>query len=416
MRSSLEILDSCLSHLEEGHTRLEFPCPLFNFSQLLDTHTPTVYWSSRDEDEEVMGFGIAESYDDEASIQRCLSSMDEWHPNTKYYGAFTFPHGGAASSLWKQWNQMTLILPRFEWRRKGKEVTFAYHSRGHGGWDEQKVDLSIPKLLKRIDVPNKDQWINNLQKAIVLMEKTELEKVVLARQTTLHCSHACPPGKVILRLKEQSPNAFHFCFTHKGESFLGASPERLYKREGLNIISEAIAGTVRRGKDTEEDFCLGAELLASQKDQWEHHLVASMLDASLKQHCHQVKRRGAPTLLKLATVQHLYTPFRGRLRAVTSDLELIRYLHPTPAIGGFPKKLASQVIRDIEPFDRGMYSGLVAWFSRSAAEFVVAIRSGLIQGDQCHLFAGAGIVAASQEELEWDEINYKLDNFMRIFS
>ncbi|MEZ4744549.1 MAG: chorismate-binding protein [Calditrichia bacterium] len=88
-------------------------------------------------------------------------------------------------------------------------------------------------------------------------------------------------------------------------------------------------------------------------------------------------------------------------------------LHPTPAVGGYPKDLALPKISELEPFDRGWYAGPIGWFSKNAAEFAVAIRSGMVYHNKLLLYAGAGIVPGSEPEKEWDELENKISNFMR---
>jgi menaquinone-specific isochorismate synthase len=106
---------------------------------------------------------------------------------------------------------------------------------------------------------------------------------------------------------------------------------------------------------------------------------------------------------------------RGTLQEGVSDAEVLDALHPTPAVGGYPRVEAFEEIRDLEPFDRGWYAGPVGWIGADSAEFAVGIRSGLVSGRKLSLFSGAGIVAGSTAEDEWTEIEQKIDDFTRIF-
>jgi menaquinone-specific isochorismate synthase len=98
-----------------------------------------------------------------------------------------------------------------------------------------------------------------------------------------------------------------------------------------------------------------------------------------------------------------------------TDAEVLRALHPTPAVGGYPGVEALEEIRALEPFDRGWYAGPVGWIGADAAEFAVGIRSGLVRGNTLALFSGAGIVAGSAPEGEWAEIEQKIGDFTRMF-
>ena len=93
---------------------------------------------------------------------------------------------------------------------------------------------------------------------------------------------------------------------------------------------------------------------------------------------------------------------------------MLRALHPTPAVGGYPKEGALEEIRSAEPFDRGWYAGPVGWIGADA-EFAVGIRSGLVRGNRLALFSGAGIVEGSVPEAEWAEIEQKISDFTGMF-
>ena len=90
-------------------------------------------------------------------------------------------------------------------------------------------------------------------------------------------------------------------------------------------------------------------------------------------------------------------------------------LHPTPAVGGYPRGEALGEIRQLEPFDRGWYAGPVGWIGAEASEFAVGLRSGLVRGRTLALFSGAGIVAGSVPDEEWTEIEQKIGDFTRMF-
>ncbi len=126
-----------------------------------------------------------------------------------------------------------------------------------------------------------------------------------------------------------------------------------------------------------------------------------------------VNEPSPPTILKLNHLQHLYNQLTGQLKEHIDDGDIINELHPTPAVGGFPREAALEQIGWLEPFDRGWYAAPVGWISEDAAEFVVAIRSGLVAGQQLHLYSGAGIVEGSSPSKEWEEIENKISNFIK---
>ena len=126
--------------------------------------------------------------------------------------------------------------------------------------------------------------------------------------------------------------------------------------------------------------------------------------------CSETQTGMAEKVLKLDKVQHLVTRFWGTPRNGISPFESLLTLHPTPAVGTHPPE-ASGLIDELEPFERGWYAGPIGWMNQTAAEFVIAIRSALINHNELHVFAGAGIVEQSDPEREWQEIDDKMANF-----
>ena len=157
---------------------------------------------------------------------------------------------------------------------------------------------------------------------------------------------------------------------------------------------------------------MGQELLNSEKELREHKYVVDNIKAALTSLCESYSVKKEASLLKLRQVQHLQTEFTGKLRAEIIDSDIIKSLHPTSAVGGFPAQSAQNRIAQCEPFDRGWYSGAVGWIGRNSAEMAVAIRSGLVKGKELKLHSGAGIVNGSTAALEWAEIESKIGSFI----
>jgi isochorismate synthase len=176
----------------------------------------------------------------------------------------------------------------------------------------------------------------------------------------------------------------------------------------------ALAGSAPRGATEEEDQRLGNELLQNLKNQEEHRVVVTTIHDVLANSCSRVWVADTPHLLKLKNIQHLETAITGSLLPGHSILEAIEDLHPTPAVGGFPRQSALAAIRAYEQLDRGWYAGPIGWIGASGnGEFAVALRSALVDGNQATLFAGCGIVAASQPESEFAESCLKLEVMLR---
>ncbi len=236
-----------------------------------------------------------------------------------------------------------------------------------------------------------------------------LEKVVLARAVRVTADRAVDPAAVLRRLAAKYSDCYLFAVDRGGRCFLGATPERLVRRAGDEVLATCLAGTARRGATPAEDAALGAELLASSKNREEHAVVARMLAAALGAVCSDLQMPATPALLRLPNLQHLYTPIQGRLKPGISLLDLVARLHPTPAVGGFPRLAALAEIRAREGMDRGWYAGPVGWLdARGDGEFAVALRSALLDGATAQAFAGCGIMGDSQPDAEYAETQIKL--------
>jgi len=246
---------------------------------------------------------------------------------------------------------------------------------------------------------------------------SHLNKIVLARKSVFDFDVELRSDALLKHLKDRTPDCFHFCFQPSEDTaFLGATPERLYKRQQQNIQSEAIAGTRPRGGNDREDTELEGQLLNSAKDALEHKYVVDAVRHALDPYCSSVRCDKTSSLRKLKGSQHLLTGFEGELREGVCDHQILASLHPTPAVAGCPTEQAVHTIKQLEPFDRGWYTGPVGYVSHDTAEFVVAIRCGLINKNQLSLYAGAGIVDGSRCEDEWNEIENKISNFIDVFN
>src|SRR5262249_44613983 len=179
--------------------------------------------------------------------------------------------------------------------------------------------------------------------------------------------------------------------------------------DGRTVRTDCLAGSTRRGANHDEDRALGEALLADRKERHEHALVVRALHDALVPFCPHLSAPETPTLLCMPNVQHLYTPLEGVIQRECNILTLVEKFHPPPACGGFPQEAALSLLRRYEPFDRRWYAGPIGWIdSRGGGEFVVAIRSALLQGCEAVLSAGCGIVAGSDPEREYEESCLKL--------
>ena len=271
-----------------------------------------------------------------------------------------------------------------------------------GEGDRASVDASVDDCYEEL-----------VASAIATIDRGEIDKVVLARRHDV--SGPIDVASVIGRLEEIYPTCAVFAFTAGDLTFFGATPEELVVLDGSSLRTTALAGTAPRGADPDDDARLAGELLASAKNRAEHEFVVDAITDKLSGLGLVDPTPSAPDVMRLARVQHLRTPVTARVerrRAGPSDMDVLRVagvLHPTPAVGGTPDDPAARFIESFESFDRGWYAAPIGWCDLDGnGELRVALRSALTDGEQTALFAGAGIVAASDPAEELAETTVKL--------
>ncbi|PLS01976.1 isochorismate synthase [Neobacillus cucumis] len=276
-----------------------------------------------------------------------------------------------------------------------------------------QINLKTPLINSKVEV-FPERWKQTVEGVVKELTKGPLKKVVLARELRLVFTSQVEAEAVLESLYQQQPASYIFAFESHGDCFIGASPERLIKKQGPEVYSTCLAGSISRGKTEEEDQILGQTLLTDQKNLIEHGFVVEMIKEALEQSCEEVILPKKPQLMKMRDIQHLYTPVIGKCGPNTSLLLLVEKLHPTPALGGLPQNLAVEKIREVEVLDRGLFGGPLGWVDyQQNGEFAVAIRSGLIQGKEASLFAGCGVVSDSKSEEEYLETALKFRPMLR---
>lgn len=289
------------------------------------------------------------------------------------------------------------------WRAHGKFRAFDYSapdfSEHAGPTDAVAVN----------EVGGAGAFQRRVARAVGMIGAGQFHKIVLARCKELAATEALHPLKVLNGLRQRFPDCYAFSFSNgRGQSFIGASPERLLRVDEGTLQTEALAGSAPRGRTASEDATLGGTLLRSEKDLHEHRLVVDSIMRRLGPLNLQAVHPDRPALRRLANVQHLHTPVQAALPPGVRLLDVLERLHPTPAVGGSPREAACAHIRDLEAFPRGLYAGPLGWIdARGGGEFFVGIRSALIDGARARVYAGNGIVAGSDPEKEFAETEVK---------
>ncbi|WP_232711302.1 MULTISPECIES: isochorismate synthase MenF [unclassified Microbacterium] len=233
----------------------------------------------------------------------------------------------------------------------------------------------------------------------------EVSKVVLARDLI----GSVPAGADLRRLVRALATGYPDVWTYAVDGIIGASPETLVTVSGGTITARVLAGTAPRGADADGDTEASVALSASGKDQDEHRFAVESVLRTLRPHTSVLTASEQPFALKLPNVWHLATDVEGIVADGVSALDLVGVLHPTAAVAGTPTAAALEVIRRIEPFDRGRYAGPVGWIDASGdGEWAIALRSAQFgEGGRISAHAGAGIVLGSDPEAELLETRMK---------
>jgi menaquinone-specific isochorismate synthase len=232
-----------------------------------------------------------------------------------------------------------------------------------------------------------------------------LDKVVLAREVRIEMSEEIDVVGVLARLRSSFPSSF----VYSVDGMIGASPELLVSRSGDVVRSHPLAGTAPRSGDPAVDARIANALVASTKDQLEHRLTIDMVHDTLLPWCSYLDEEAEPSIVAVANVQHLGTLVEGRLsKPLPSVLDLVRALHPTPAVGGHPRADALALIDELEELDRGRYAGAVGWVDADGnGRWAVALRCAQISGSSARLYAGVGVVRDSDPDAELAETQAK---------
>ncbi|MFT3781198.1 MAG: isochorismate synthase [Nibricoccus sp.] len=288
------------------------------------------------------------------------------------------------------------------WRARQKFGTFDYAA----------PDFSVDGPSDAIsvsEVGGEGSYEKAVREALKKISNGEFRKIVLARAKDLRASSAFHPLQVLNGLRQRYPDCFSFSVANgKGQSLIGATPERLVQVRNRTLLTEALAGSISRGDSASEDAALASTLLHSQKDLAEHTYVLDSIVRWLQSLGLEPSAPNRASIRRLANVQHLHTPVTAPLMANVRLLDVVSRLHPTPAVGGSPREAALPCIRKLEAFPRGLYAGAIGWINaRGEGEFFVGLRSALIDGVTARLYAGAGVVAGSEAEKEKSETELK---------
>ncbi|MEL6441712.1 MAG: isochorismate synthase [Cyanobacteria bacterium J06621_8] len=438
----------------ESTNILSFACqiprvdPLACLRKFSDSSTLSFYWENCSKQEAVAAWGVARSsYINSNSrfklaqkfVQSCFRQITRAGETNLalskpvIFCAFTF-----FSEVLKTepFPPATLFLPRWQIVKQGKNCCLIINYPLNQGQNSSSLISQLSQQVNSIDwsalgqvypSPNSslasmnreqsedpEHFKSVVKSALNSIAEGKLNKIVLAHTAEISLTKAFNLEQSLANMRSLHPDCYIFATSNgKGQNFVGASPERLLSVQNKQIVTDALAGSAPRGANNSEDLRLANLLLKNRKEKREHESVRDFIMASLQSI--GLKPQQLPMqLLKLSNIQHLWTPIYADLPGDIQPLEVVELLHPTPAVAGVPSEVACEQILAYEKFERSLYAAPLGWVDEDGnCEFIVGIRSALIDGDRATLYAGSGIVSGSNPDKEFAEIQLKLQSVLK---
>ena len=421
--------------------------PLACFKKLGHSDTLNFYWENCSKHEAVAAWGVTVrgNTNPNERFSSAQNLIQTWFKQITREGAnnlaigkpsvfcgFTFfNHVDAAEPF----RSGTLFLPRFQIVKKNKNCCLIINFPLQQPEYKSQVITKIEQYIDAIDWSDLEQLAENenclrstdrqqtqdpnyfksvVESALDSIAAGELSKIVIAHTTEIESEVPFDPIESLSNLRELHPDCYIFSTSNGlGQNFVGASPERLLSVQNQQLVTDALAGSAPRGGNNTEDLHLANLLLKNRKEKREHHAVRNFIIDRLKGI--GLKPQQLPLqILKLSNIQHLWTPIYAHLPAEIEPLEIVELLHPTPAVAGVSTKSACDKICYYEKCDRSLYAAPLGWVDYEGnCEFIVGIRSALLDGNLARLYAGAGIVSGSNPDKEFSEVQLKLQSLLK---
>jgi anthranilate synthase component 1 len=272
------------------------------------------------------------------------------------------------------------------------------------------------RAIETTPVTSREQFIRSVERAKEYIAAGDAFQIVLSLRLELELPSSLPAFEVYRALRRVNPSPYMYYLRMNDVEVLGSSPEMLVKVQGRQLEYRPIAGTRPRGKDVAEDDRLEQQLRADEKELAEHVMLVDLGRNDLG----RVSDYGSVEVSRLmfierySHVMHLVSSLRSRLRAELSALDALRACFPAGTLSGAPKVRAMQIIEELEPVRRGIYGGSVLYADLAGnLDSCIAIRTMVVQNGRAYIQAGAGIVADSVPETEFEECMNKAAALVR---
>ena len=242
----------------------------------------------------------------------------------------------------------------------------------------------------------------------------DIMQVVLSQRMSQ--KFTAPPLSLYRALRSLNPSPYMFYYDMGDHHVVGASPEILVRLENGTVTARPIAGTRPRGKTREQDLALAVELLADPKERAEHVQLMDLgrNDVGRVAQTGSVKVTDNMMIERYSHVMHIVSNVEGKLKAGMDAIDVIKATFPAGTVSGAPKVRAMEIIDELEPSKRGIYAGAVGYLGFNGdMDVAIAIRTGVIKNNMLYVQAGAGIVADSVPQSEWEETQNKAKAVLR---
>lgn len=373
---------------------------------------PQYYLNFRDSDNKIAALGKVRSFGDEISAQQFIEQTQQ-----PLIGGLTFDKKG---HFW---------LPRLLIEQQKDQVVISVFMDNQADLAQEKQQaLNVIQTLTHFaeleplnsqarlvsQKANQEEWCHWVEQALRAIEQGELNKVVLANESLFESTQPINAKDFLAESEKQNTGCYHFLYAETPEStFVGSTPERLFERRGVQVKTEALAGTALMSDDVQQNQAQADWLLHDQKNDDENWLVVKDICDNLQEFVSHIQV-GDVELKQLRRVQHLRRCIQAELKPSFADAACLHAIHPTAAVSGLPQQNALAFLQKTENFDRTWYAGTLGMMTQSHGEFCVTIRCAFIEQNNIRIFAGAGIVAGSIPLLEWQEIERKASGLVTL--
>ncbi|QPC46578.1 anthranilate synthase component I [Mangrovibacillus cuniculi] len=261
----------------------------------------------------------------------------------------------------------------------------------------------------------KDQFIKEVKTLKQHILEGDIFQAVLSQR--FEAPFEGNPFELYRKLRKKNPSPYMFYLDFPDQQILGASPECYIKKQEMEVLTNPIAGTRKRGKTPDEDQALEKELVRNEKELAEHDMLVDLGRNDLNMLCEagSVTVTNYQKVVKYEHVMHLVSEVTGKLRNDVHELSPITACLPAGTVSGAPKIRAMQLINEAEPVKRAVYSGGIGYISSNYNfDFALAIRMMRIQDNKAFVQAGAGIVFDSEPEAEYEETVHKAKSIVGV--